>query len=651
MYLKLILASLLLLVTPFTSAIAQDAIPEEIQALLPSVDGDSDTSERDEFLAEFADDDDSGSALADADVEVVILSDGDGGSSSSSSSGGSSDTNGGFAEPQPPSSSEVIEAAGLSGVSLPQEILDLLDELFGGGGDDDTGNDDSGDGDSGGNTDSGVGTLITDELVWQFDETAFSSEFYDRKGNGPALKTTITQADFPDISLTEVRRQGALVYTTPFRHADGHGDGPGINPDNPTDENVGDTGRPTLQGNGTFLRVNGMDTQTCQECHGVVNSSIVPPILGIAGQGGISASPMFRTKNIDVDDSDGLSLEKLGIAAFDGRLINPPKNLGMGGVELGGQEITRRLQRTGLLASLLADRANRRVKLPLFAKGVDFGSIIARPDGSFDTSLVEGVDADLQIRPFGRKGEFPTVRAFDVGAMVFHIGMQAVDEFGPGDPDGDGIEDELTTGEMSALHIFLTTNERPFQQKLDRKSRRGQRIFNRIGCSGCHVPTINTKSPIIEYRVEDDEEPYYSVDLSSDVSEGSVFETNSRGGLKLPIFSDYKRHNMGTRLAETAHFLDTPDCDNEVAGTEITNCNFITMKLWGLADTAPYLHDGRALSIFEAIAFHGGEAQRVRDRFLRLSKGGQNALLSYLGTLKNPENPNQDVLDQIQLGP
>ena len=394
-----------------------------------------------------------------------------------------------------------------------------------------------------------------------------------------------------------------------------------------------------------------MDTQTCQECHGVINSSIVPPILGIAGQGGISASPMFRTKNIDVDDSDGLSLDKLGIAAFDGRLINPPKNLGMGGVELGGQEITRRLQRTGLLASKLAERANRRVKLPLFAKGVDFGSIIAKPDGSFDTSLVEGVDADLQIRPFGRKGEFPTVRAFDVGAMVFHIGMQAVDEFGPGDPDGDGVENELTTGQMSALHIFLTTNERPFQQKLDRKARRGKRIFNRIGCSGCHVPTINTKSPILEYRVEEDEEPYYSVDLSRDVSEGSVFETNSRGGLKLPIFSDYKRHNMGTRLAETAHFLETPDCDNEVAGTEISNCNFITMKLWGLADTAPYLHDGRALSIFEAIAFHGGEAQRVRDRFLRLSKGGQNALLSYLGTLKNPENPNQDVLDQIQLGP
>ena len=108
---------------------------------------------------------------------------------------------------------------------------------------------------------------------------------------------------------------------------------------------------------------------------------------------------------------------------------------------------------------------------------------------------------------------------------------------------------------------------------------------------------------------------------------------------------------MGKRLAETAHFLNTPDCDNDVAGTDITNCNFITMKLWGLADTAPYLHDGRALTIFEAIAFHGGEARSVRDTFLGMNEGGQNALLTYLGTLKNPRNPNLDVQNQVQLDP
>lgn len=499
--------------------------------------------------------------------------------------------------------------------------------------------------------DEGVGTLITDELVEQYDDVAFSADYHDRNGNGPALRATITQDSLPGMSLGDIRRQGVLMYTTPFRHADGHGDGPGINEEDPTAPDIGPTGRPTLQGNGTWLRMNGLDTQTCLECHGVIDNSVIPAVLGVGGQGGISASPFFMTRNADIDDSDGNSLERLAIAAFDGRAINPPKNLGMGGVELAGQEITARLQKTASLASRIAKRTDRRVRLPLRAQGINFGSIIAKPDGELDTSRVEGVDADLEIRPFGRKGEFATVRGFDEGAMVFHIGMQNTDTFGFGDPDGDGIEDELTQGEMSALHIFLTTSERPFQQKLDKQANRGKKIFRRIGCAGCHKPVVNTKSPNLEYRLPGEEEAYYSVDLSSDVNDGAKFRKNKRGGIRVPTFSDYKRHNMGTRLAETAHFLETPDCDNEVAGTEITNCSFITMKLWGLADTAPYLHDGRALTVFEAIAFHGGEAQRVRDRFLNLSKGGQNALLAYLGTLKNPVNPNQDVQNQVQLGP
>ncbi len=663
-FIKVFLASLLLVIASLVSVIAtaEDAIPDEIQALLPSDDGNDSASEEAEFLAEFGDDD-SGVALSNADVEVVIMSDDDDASGSTSSSNASTGAGGPAGGGSSASSSSSIgdEIAGISGI--PQDIIDLLNEIFGDGDDGDAGNGgDEGDEGEG----EGISNIVTDELVEQYDDVAFSSDFYDRNGNGPALKTTVTQDDIASMSLTDIRRQGVLLYTTPFRHADGHGDGPGINVNDPTTEAgaadgdgiLGNTGRPTLQGNGTWLRLNGMDTQTCLECHGVIDNSVIPAILGVGGQAGISASPFFNSKNADIDDSVGNSLARLGVAEFDGRAINPPKNLGMGGVELAGQEISRRLNRIANLSSRVAKILDKRFSLPLRAKGISFGEIIAKPNGDLDTSKVEGVDGDLVIRPFGRKGEFDTVRGFDTGAMAFHIGMQSVDEFGPGDPDGDGVEDELTTGEMSALHIFLTTSERPFQQDLStNQQRRGKRIFNRIGCTGCHKPTINTRSSVLEYRIsglgviDPNEDPYYSVDLANDVAPGAQFETNNRGGIKVPIFSDYKRHNMGSRLAESFHALENPDCDNEIAGTEITNCNFITMKLWGLADTAPYLHDGRALTIFEAIAFHGGEAQRPRDRFLNLSKGGQNALLAYLGTLKNPVDPNQDVQNVVQLGP
>ena len=33
-----------------------------------------------------------------------------------------------------------------------------------------------------------------------------------------------------------------------------------------------------------------------------------------------------------------------------------------------------------------------------------------------------------------------------------------------------------------------------------------------------------------------------------------------------------------------------------------------TPALWGFRDSAPYLHDGRAKTLDQAIAFHGGEA-------------------------------------------
>ena len=495
---------------------------------------------------------------------------------------------------------------------------------------------------------------LTPELIKETDGVAFSSDFHGLNGNGRALDAPITEDDFNTMTLTQIRQQGVRLYTTPMRRADGFGDGPGINdailPDGTPALNIpdlGPTGRPTLQGNGTWLRMNGLDSQTCLECHGVVDNSVVPAQLGVGGQAGIGGSPFFRSKTADIDDSGGQSFgggdnnnagigEALGIAAFDGRSINPPANFGLGGVELVGQEITATLQKIGALAEKTGKC------LPLKAKGIDFGT----------TCAPEGVDGDLEIRPFGRKGEFSTVRGFDEGAMAFHIGMQDETVFGDTDMDGDGIDVEFTVAQARAFHVFMTTQERPVQPKFARgQARTGFKVFNKIGCAGCHVPFIDTKSRFLEYTDPEEDEVYFRADLSKGVSQ---FERNKFGGIRVRAHSDYKRHNMGYRLKETAHFLEDPEgdeCDEGVAGAEIDNCNFITMKLWGVADTAPYLHDGRALTIFEAIALHGGEAQEVRDRFVNLDAKWQNALIAYLGTLKHPEDPNQDVADQVQLDP
>ena len=61
-----------------------------------------------------------------------------------------------------------------------------------------------------------------------------------------------------------------------------------------------------------------------------------------------------------------------------------------------------------------------------------------------------------------------------------------------------------------------------------------------------------------------------------------------------------------------------------------------TPPLWGLRDSAPYLHDGRAETILEAISMHDGEAMATRNRFFALSYSDQMAMLAFLESLVAP---------------
>ncbi len=70
--------------------------------------------------------------------------------------------------------------------------------------------------------------------------------------------------------------------------------------------------------------------------------------------------------------------------------------------------------------------------------------------------------------------------------------------------------------------------------------------------------------------------------------------------------------------------------------TDHENKRFTTARLWGVRDSAPYLHDGRALTIIDAILALGGEAQYARDNFENLDETKKKAVLSFLYSLKTP---------------
>lgn len=116
------------------------------------------------------------------------------------------------------------------------------------------------------------------------------------------------------------------------------------------------------------------------------------------------------------------------------------------GVELLGKEMTRDLQ--AIKAAVENEPAG--TTFDLVTKGVEFGTVTSTGIGNPAAITIDnglGIDEDLAVRPFGRKGGNHTIRDFDRSAMPFHMGIQPVEVVGEGiDGDGDGITDELTVG-------------------------------------------------------------------------------------------------------------------------------------------------------------------------------------------------------------
>lgn len=445
------------------------------------------------------------------------------------------------------------------------------------------------------------------------------------------------------LSRNEIRLAGMRMFTNPFTKEQGFGDGNDDPPSaTPGSNHEGERG--TLQDNGTFQRINGLDAQTCLECHSIISRRQVPMVFGIGGVGGVNNTVLGAGGATFVDlnlsgNSGGDQKQNI-----NGRVINPPFIFGAGGIELLAKEMTIRLNR-------LLKNTGPNETTALRAKGIDFGSVSKDSDGNivtvdhdnnpateevavgvegvFDTRprvyvnnvLVDNNDF-LVVAPFGRKGDNKSTRTFDTGALSFHFGM-AVD--GGNDHDNDGVRNEVTEGELSALSIFVATAQTPFQTELSARARHGRRIMNEVGCTECHKPRMNTHSKFLTFSADEKgNDPAHAIYYSTDLTRPPMnFPENDKGGITVELFADLKRHYMGPSLAEFNG-----------------DAMFTTMRLWGVADTAPYLHDGRALTIRDAIELHGAddssEANPAVSAFLARSARDQEAVLAFLDTLRSP---------------
>jgi len=112
------------------------------------------------------------------------------------------------------------------------------------------------------------------------------------------------------------------------------------------------------------------------------------------------------------------------------------------------------------------------------------------------------------------------------------------------------------------------------------------------------------------------------IDLSQNMRQPGLRYDASLGGYPVWLFSDLKRHDMGK--ANAAQHVQRGVAPEE----------YLTPRLWGVADSAPYLHDGRAPSFDYAIAGHDGEGAAARAAFLALSLEDRGWLRVYLMSMR-----------------
>jgi CxxC motif-containing protein (DUF1111 family) len=66
---------------------------------------------------------------------------------------------------------------------------------------------------------------------------------------------------------------------------------------------------------------------------------------------------------------------------------------------------------------------------------------------------------------------------------------------------------------------------------------------------------------------------------------------------------------------------------------QATGNDFRTQRLWGLCQHHPFLHDGSADTVRDAILAHGGEAAEARNAYQNLSPEDLSDLHRFLESL------------------
>ena len=261
----------------------------------------------------------------------------------------------------------------------------------------------------------------------------------------------------------------------------------------------------------------------------------------------------------------------------------------------------------------------RRAPIPLFGAGLVEAipdETIRALDDPFDrdgdgvsgrAALIRDVETgETRVGRFGWKAQHATLIAFGADAyrnemgitndlfsseVAFGIHPEQIRSCDP-IPDPEDVVDRQTgrrgIDNFAAFMRFLAPLPRGESGPTEQA---GARIFTEIGCTACHVPTLETGA-----------------------AASPAFNRQP-----VALFSDLLLHD-----------IDTGDGIPQAAATDR---EIRTPALWGLRFRRPLLHDGRAVTIEDAIRMHGGEAERSSRLFQRLDASAARSLIAFLRSL------------------
>ncbi len=207
-----------------------------------------------------------------------------------------------------------------------------------------------------------------------------------------------------------------------------------------------------------------------------------------------------------------------------------------------------------------------------------------------------------RVGRFGWKSQVATLHEFVRGACAGELGLEVSGHSQPVSPlapetRAKGLD--LAEADCDALVAYVRALPAPVVVDPSGPGgtpdmTEGRRLFAAIGCATCHAPSL-----------------------------GEV-----RG-----IYSDLLLHDMGRGLSDDgiSYGVEGPDFPGGPTPVE-----WRTPPLWGFRDSSPYLHDGRAETLEEAVALHGGQGKESARQYFSLSSEDQARIESFLKSLVAP---------------